>query len=303
MKYLSQLLPLLVVFFLGQILIAQENITVSFKTISMSKGDQPAYVVDIPQADYEKIVKSWSKVIRQNTKSKVEETGQELIITGTSIKDIYNQPINIYSTIIKSDSSVKVLAAYEIDSAFFDFDKSNESIQYEKTHSHIQTFMRDFAVDEYQNAVETELQQEEKKMKRLSKELSDLMKDNENYNKDIKGNEQNITHNQDAISSLEHDRERKLAEINSKKETIAGINDPELLDQAKGQLKTLEKEKKSISNKLEKDQKNIVKYQSNIEELNHEIERNLEKQIIKKDEISAQETKVQAVQNKLSGIK
>jgi len=37
----------------------------------------------------------------KNTKSKVEETGQELIITGTSIKDIYNQPINIYSTIIE----------------------------------------------------------------------------------------------------------------------------------------------------------------------------------------------------------
>lgn len=284
--------------------ISQENIEVIQKSVSMSQGEQPAYIVNVPQSDYELVLNAWKKVIRQNTKSKVEEKEHELYIAGTHINAIHHQPINIYSAVINKDSVVKVVAVYEIDSVFFAFSEEEPNLKNEKTHHHIKNFMRDFAVNQYKYAVEIELSDAEKLLKTKNKELKDLGKQNEVYQKEMKENEQNIKSSEDLISSYEKDSERKLSEINSKKESIAKLaNEPELEDQAKDQLKTLEKEKKSIGDKLEKEQKNIVKNQSNIEELNRYIEDNIEKQTAKKAEIESQEDVVDAVKAKLSGIK
>ncbi|MEZ5082235.1 MAG: hypothetical protein R2750_02095 [Bacteroidales bacterium] len=283
--------------------IAQQTIEVINKNVNISKGDQPAYIVEIPQGDFDDVLSNWTKLIRQNTKEKVVQEGHEIQITGTQINEIYPDPINIYSAIINSDSSLKLVAVFEIDSVFFNYEK-NSTVENEKIHSQLQLFMKNFAVEEYENAVEEELEAEEKKLKELNKDLDGLTKENENLHKSVKENEQDIKNSEDAIKSYELDNERKLGEINSKKEAIASLSaQPELQDQAKDQLKDLEKEKKNISNKLEKEQKNIVKYQSNITEINRNIERNLELQEIKLQEINTQEDIVQAVKLKLGGIR
>jgi len=217
--------------------ISQEKIEVIQKSVSMSQGEQPAYIVTVPQ----------------------------------------------------------VLFAYS---------EEKPDLKNEKTHHHIKNFMRDFAVGQYIYAVGIELSDAEKLLKTKNKELKELGKQNEVYQKEMKESEQNIKSSEDLISSYEKDSERKLSEINSKKESIASlVNEPELADQAKDQLKTLEKEKKNIGDKLEKEQKNIVKNQANIEELNRYIEGNTEKQTAKKVEIESQEDVVEAIKIKLQGIK
>jgi hypothetical protein len=76
-----------------------------------------------------------------------------------------------------------------------------------------------------------------------------------------------------------------------------------LRDQAEKQLKDLEKEKKSIENALEKENKNIIKYNSEIESLNLQVERNKELQALKLDEINKQEKVVEKVKAELHSIK
>ncbi len=284
--------------------IGQENIEVTQKSVSMSQGEQPAYIVVVPQADYNQVLKEWKKTIRQNTKSKVEENEHELFIAGTLISSIHHQPINIYSAVIEKDSVIKVVAVFEIDSVFFAYSEENHDLKNEKTYHQIKNFMRDFAVSQYTYAIGLELSAAEKLLKTQNKDLKELGKQNEIYQKEMKESEQNIKNSEDLISSYEKDSERKLSEINSKKESIVGLaDDPALASQAKDQLKTLEKEKKNISDKLEKEQKNIVKNQSNIEELNRYIEDNTEKQTAKKEEIENQEDVVDALKVKLAGIK
>lgn len=294
------LFSLLFPFFLS----SQENIEVTEETVNMSQGEQPGYIVRVPQADYEQVLKEWKKIIRHDTKSKVEENEHELLIEGTHISSIYHKPINVYSAVIHKDSAVKIVAVYEIDSVFFSFSEEKADLNAEKTHHHIEKFMREFAINQYKYAVSVELSDAEKLLKTKNKELNDLSKQNENYQKEVKENEQNIKSSEDLISSYEKDNERKLSDINSKKESIDGLaGDPELADQAKDQLKTLEKEKRNIGDKLEKEQKNIVKNESNIEELNRLIEDNTEKQTAKKTEIEDQEDLVDAIKAKLMGIK
>lgn len=303
MKRIALPLTLVVLFLTAHTLLAQKEILISSKKIAMSKGEQPAFIVEIPEADYESSLKNWEKLIRQNTKNKITEADHEMIMMGTTIIEIYNEPINIYSAIIQGDSSLKLIAVFEIDSVFFDYEKSDKTVKEEKTNSQIKHFLNNYATQQYLYAIENELEMEEGKLKDLNKELENLAKENENYLKDISENEQNIKNSQDALSSYEMDNERKQGEINSKKEAISGIaNDPELLDQAKSQLKGLEKEKKGIQNKLEKEQKNVIKYQADIESLNIDVERNMELQTAKKAEIDQQELVLETVKKKLHNI-
>jgi predicted nucleic acid-binding Zn-ribbon protein len=98
----------------------------------------------------------------------------------------------------------------------------------------------------------------------LNKEYKNISNDIEGEQKEIKQNEQDIKDSEDLISSYQSDSERKLGEINAKKEANASVTGDDALKQAKSELKSLEKDKKSIESKLAKEKKNIVKYQSNI---------------------------------------
>ena len=283
---------------------AQKKIDIIQESATLSIGNQPTYQISIPDANLESVKKDWMKLIRQNTKSKIEETGSEMNITGTLIKEIYHEPFNIYSALIGTDSAAKLVAAFEIDSVFFSADEANKNIQNEKTGNAIKNFIREFAVNQYKIAVQVQVDKEEKNLSKLNKEFESLSKQVESDRKDIKGNEQSIKNSQDAIATYEKDNERKITEINAKKEAIADIKDsPEMQKTAKEELKNLEKEKKSVENSLEKEQKNIVKYQTNIDELDRAVENNLKLIEEKKIEITNQETVVKQVTNTLNGIK
>lgn len=304
MTFKSQIAVVLFVFLIPLFLIGQAKIEVIQKSVKMSQGEQPAYIVMVPESNYDQVLKEWTKIIRQNTKSKVEETEHEIIIKGTQISEISENSMNIYSAVIKADSSVKIVAVYEIDSTFFSFTDEQPDLQTEKTHHHIKHFMREFAVKQYKYSVGVELSEAEKLLKTKNKELKELGKQNEVYQKEMKESEQNIKNSEDLISSYEQDNERKLSEINSKKESIASLSGNEdLSGKAKDQLKALEKEKRNIEDKLEKEQNNIVKYQSNIEDLTKYIEDNSEKQLEKKAGIDKQEDVVNATKIKLEWIK
>jgi len=283
---------------------AQKKIEVTNDKANMSKGNLPVYVVLIPEANFESVKKEWIKLIRQDTKSKVEETGLEINITGTIIRTICDYPINLYSSLIAHDSVIKIVSAFEIDSVFFELDELNKTIANEKIHNSIKGFIRNFAVAQYRSATQDQLKSEEKKLGTLNKAFADMNKQLENDKKEVKGNEQNIKNSQDAIATYEKDNERKIAAINTQKENNANIKDnPDLQKVAKAQLKELEKEKRSIESELEKEQKNIVKYQANIEELNRAIENNLKLIDEKKTEIINQENVVKQVNTILIGIK
>ncbi len=283
---------------------AQTSVTVETDQVTMSKGKHNAYLLTIPQADYESSLKNWKKEIRKNTKNKVEESDHEIYIEATLIELIYNTPINIYSSLIRSDSNIKLYAVFEIDSVMFDFENSEKSIREEKINSQIRHFLYNFGTTQYLFAVENELAEEENKLKDLNKELGNLEKEQQNALEAIAENEQNIRNSEDAIAVYTTDNERKISEINSKKESIANLSDDkELRDQANDQLKALEKEKRGIESNLEKEQKNIVRYKSTIEAMNKEVEELVAQQGLKKEQIDSQQKRVEAVRTKLGQIR
>ena len=303
-KFLRFMLPVL---FMLALSVQGQNTGMNFPVtqdkLNTDAGSQAAYTVHIPEAEADNVMKAWSKTIRAKSKAKPEQEGSHVKITGTEIHSIHHGPINIFSMIYKVDTSVRVVAVFEIDSAFF-VPPSNEANHTDlKTHHHIEKFMQQFAREQYREVVNEKLDAEKDKLKDLEKEHKNLLKENENLKKDISDHEQSIRNSQDAISTYENDNSRLLADITAKRDAIAGLSGDEALrDEAKSQLKSLEKEKKNTEGKLAKEQKNIVGYESQIEELNREVEANEKNQEAIRGKIDKQKEQVKMVAEHLNQI-
>lgn len=303
MKQLNSFLAIIFLLISGS-LIAQVKIEIGEQEMTMSQGTHNAFIIEIPQAEGKIVKKSWSKYIRQDTKSKVEIEEEEIFILGTIISEISNEPINIYSAIIELDSTVKVVALFQIDSVFFALPEGNKDINIEKTYHGIKNFMKDFAIDEYREAVIDELKEEEIELKALLREMIDMEKNNVAFQKEIKEYELKIQRSNENIASLQNEKSRKVTEIESKKLAIGSLSGDKILqDEAKKQLKSIEKEKRRIEKSIEKEHKNIVSYESGIVENNRNIERNLLNQDSTLTEISEQELFIEKITDKLDNIK
>jgi flagellar motor protein MotB len=304
MKFILTVLTVIAGIITGFQASAQVPLEISGKTVTMSKGDQPAFIVEIPQVTAENIEKSWMKLIRQNTKSKVSTENGEIFILNTQIDEISDKPINIYSAVYQADSAVKLVSLFEIDSSFFSFDGDKEDMNYERTYQGIEHFLHDFAVTEYRDAVEEELKTENKELKKLNGDLQKLVKQTETFQKKIRQNESDSLNAEDQISSLEVDKQRKQDEIDSKKESMSSIaGDKELYDEAKKYLKSLEKQRKKIEKEIDKLKANIVEYHSDNVELKRSIVENNKKKEELLNEISKQQETVKKVTRKLENIK
>ena len=224
MKFKAKPFIIVIILLFPVVLNAQQEIDVFEDSALISKGKQLGYAVYIPQGEFDDIKKDWSKLIRQNTKSRVEEVGMEINISGTTIKEIHFIPINIYSIIYQKDTAFLLIAFFEIDSMFFTFDENNKTLKSEKIYHGIRHLIRDFAVEEYKKAVKNELEEEEKTLKKLDKEFANLKKENENAHKEIEKCGQEITNSEHAITTYEADNERKLTEINDRKESMASLS-------------------------------------------------------------------------------
>ncbi|HNY02589.1 MAG TPA: hypothetical protein PKG48_08380 [Bacteroidales bacterium] len=295
----------LMIFFLPAFTVrGQETVTITQQQILLSRGNQPAYVVTIPECDPAHAVKSWKNLIRQNTKSKATEEGTEIVIRGTWIREISDHPFSIYSLVIHRFPAMDLYAAFELDSnRFFSVKDTAENIQVEKIHSEIRQFLRKFGVAEYQYVVQKQTEKEKKQMELLKSRFDDMSDRMEKVNKNISSSEQNIRNIEDDIAVMTKENERKMAEIDSKKAAISAIKDPELLKEGKSQLRSAEKDKRSIEKELASARKKIVGNQSDIERYKRDIEDIVRRQEMKKTELRNQEERVDKLLRKLSDIK
>jgi hypothetical protein len=270
----------------------------------MSQGIQPGYQVIIPQAQLDDVKKAWAKLISTEVKSKPIEIEHEIHLNQAIASEISPDPINIYSLLTDVDSSIHLVAFYEIDSGyFFDSETYPDNLVSNKVFNGIQNYMRRFAVDQYVMAVEEELKLEENKLKELDRELTGLKKENEKMEKSIKEEEQNIIKADEEIKILLGQKEKQLEIIEEKRIANSLLTDKEAKKTARSEVKILEKERKKADRNIEKLEKDKVSSNNEIEENQKVIEENLEDQEVLVSRIEAQEAVIERVELKLKGIK
>ena len=263
----------------------------------MSKGENMAVIVKIPEADIKIVQKGWEKNIKHKTKSKIQKDLNETWIASTLLTEIYQEPIAVYGKIIATQEGVDVVAFFEIDSAFI----SNENDKDKVTSA--SRFMHKFGVEQYKSAVTDQLRNEEKKLKELKQRLSKLQKENEKLHKSIKANESNIINKESDIEVNMSDQAIKGKEAEKYKLDASAVGDPEQEKSAKKALKSKEKEKKKLQKKNQDMHKDIAKFRAEIEKAKRSIQYNLDQQAIEDEAIKKQIVMVRAVENKLGRIK
>ncbi len=149
---------------------------------------------------------------------------------------------------------------------------------YESEFNQLKAYMHDFGKEAYIEEVEEQLEAEENVLKELEKELKSLQHDKESMEKKISKNEHNIMVSDDDIRILDADIAIKNEELARAKVRLGSVGDNPV------QRETIEAEIKD----LEKEKKNIVGYNSDIDNIELEIPALVEQQNRKMQEIEQQ---------------
>jgi len=306
MKALNSMAVILFLLFNSLVAEAQQNefgayaVTVDDITKTISKGPQPGFKVDVYQAEKKEIENQWSRAIRQDTKSKVENLNNELFITGTILKSISVKPVNVYSIINQYEDHIELNAFFE-DSIFLTKEKS------ETEYLAARKFLRDFAVEAYREAVQKEVKAEEKKLSDLESDLDNLAKENDKLHKRINEKERSISSDKDKIATSELDQERVRKLVQAQKGEVSNVkatgSSEEVVKAAEKKLKELESEVSKLEKQEDNLHKDIDKSQAEIREAQRNISDNEHSMELKRGEITKQKEVVYARQKKLESIK
>lgn len=279
---------------------SQVNIEVNEEDKSFSRGNFKAFTVDIPQATWKMVMSDWRSFLKQQSKKSTTEKNGEVMLPVSFIGRLGTDSLSVYATVATKETSTTLIAFYFIKDSI----PVNTLTATEKTAS-IKSFMREFAVNEYKQAVEKELNEAEKQLRNLENAVDKIENENESLRKDINQNERANDRKRNDISTNEQEQKLKSDAI---------IQQKALLMNFKGTLEERDKEEKKLSS-LEKEKKKLEKANESMHEKiddNDSENRSLQKRIDKNNEdnipaakaaVNSQKNVVMQIREKLNNIK
>jgi chromosome segregation ATPase len=277
---------------------AQQPLIISEDSLKIGNSSLPALTINIPEAGYEKTLKAWTRELQSGTKSKVVTENGEMSIFGAKIKDISQNPLNIYSKLTAVDSALQLTASFELKKDQYIERGSNEA-DFNKA----SIFLKEFARSQYIDVAKDQADKEEKILRDLQKELSSLENEKSRLQRSIQSNystisdaKENITIQNNELTTVN----TTLVEQNNQLSTM----EPGPAQKEKTEaIKDLEKRKKKAMNALESAENKINRANNDIDKANAEIPRNERMQEKVQDQIVAQEAVYQKYADKLKRIK
>lgn len=282
---------------------SQEVIGVKNTQAQMSKGSQPCYVIEIPQADLKTVQQNWREKLQEGTIINVMEVNGELVLANCVKSEFTIDTINIYSLLIQKENKISMNVFVEIDTIFFAPKGDKADLASDKIDNNIKYYLHSFAVDQYKLAVADELEGQQKILKTKQNDLEKLEKDELNLKKDNSSLENDIDDSERKIIEIEKNIDMKFQEITTHNDYMKTVVLEADKIAAGDKQKQLEKEKKQMEKDWSRAKDDISSFKSKIEKNNKDIEHSKNLQQDKIAEITAQNEVITQVQTKLEGIK
>lgn len=274
---------------------AQQPIVVSEDSLSFAGSNMPGFRVNIPEADYDKTVKNWTKLLQSGTKSKIVEKNNEMTIFGARIKQISDNPVNVYSMINERNGSLELQAAMEIEKDRYIGESESEKAR---------EYLFDFAREQYADVVNEQLNEEKSKLRSLENDLASLERDQSRLENSSRDNTELITEEQERLRNLNNELDYLTTEPREGEAIVGmGATDPDEAKEIEKELKAAEKEVKRLNREIEAAEKRISKAESEIDDNMREIPRNAEAQEEARNKVTEQEIIVRNLEDKLDNIK
>jgi hypothetical protein len=274
------------------------QIEVSDVKLKVGSSEMPGLSVTIPEVDYEKTLKDWTKMLESGTRSNVVQENNEMSIFGANIKDISDDPVNVYSVLTNADSVLTLQAAFELKK-----DEFIERTVNDENYANARKVVFDFAKNQYIDLASEQLKEEEKKLRSLESELSSLERDQVRMEKSTRSNKQLIAEEREKIELLNNELVSLSTEILGQSNKQGSMASGEVAEQSSDYIKDLEKQKKKVSKDLETSERKISKAEKEIEDNQRETPQNTNLQESAREEVSRQEAIVQGYTEKLNAIK
>jgi len=188
----------------------QQKITVEEGEASMSTGLQNGYIVFVKGGSANKVEKHWKKYLKSafNGKTDLDKNG-EILAQSVNIPSV-GEAVNIFARIKEVSDGVEVTTFYDAGKAGYLTSANVDG------HELIEKIMYDFGVQERVFAIEQQIEDEEKALKRLEKDLKNLKDDNDKYLRIIEKAKLDIVEN-------ERDQTDKNAEITEQMNIIEAV--------------------------------------------------------------------------------
>jgi peptidoglycan hydrolase CwlO-like protein len=277
---------------------AQMPVSVSADSLKLGKATLPGISVTIPEVNYENTLKIWIKELESGTKSKVVTENNEMSIFGSKIKDISSNPVNVYSKMIKLDSTVKLTASFELKKDEY-VDRTGTAAEFSKA----ENYLKQFAKNQYIEFVKTQADAEDKKLREIEKELSSLEKEKNKMQKSISSNNTTIANEKENITVQNNEVTTVTAAIVEHNRLLDTMRTGPDKEAKIKYIKELEKRKKKAQSSIESSQNKIDRTNSETDKTNSEIPKNDKMQEQVNAKIQAQQAIVQKFSDKLKKIR
>ena len=292
MKSISTLVLLVYSFTIG--IKAQMPVSVSADSLKVGKTSLPALMVTIPEVNYENTLKAWIKELESGTKSKVVTENNEMTIFGAKLKDISSNPVNVYSKMIKLDSTVQLTASFELKKDEY-VDRTGTAAEFSKA----ENYLKQFAKNQYIELVKKQADVEDKKLREIEKELSSLEKEKNKMQKSISSNNTTIANEKENITVQNNEVTTASAAIVEHNRLLDTMSTGPDKEEKIKYIKDLEKRKKKAESSIESSQNKIDRTNNDTDKTNSEIPKNDKMQEQVNEKIQAQQAVLQKFSDKL----
>lgn len=323
---MRKLFTLVNLFLLGFSLFAQQEIIVETSKKTMSKGEQMAVSVYIPEAQIKDAEPIWKKYVNNRSvaerfnnlttsvgnifkkgdnkterdKLKVEKNGDEWYVRSIEEPSISYYKLDVYARATN-------LADACLFHGFFQFTDSifiNESNIDDERLFNMKMYMHNFGIEVYKDVVDGQIKAAEKILSKEEKAGKQIESAIRKYEKSISHYEVDIQEFEADIRSIENDIFR-IDEINEEKKlAFSSISKgtPEY-DVAKTELKTISKEKSKSFARIKTLKGKIKSKQMDIKSANNKIVKNETQLSIQEKIIEEKELVVEELEMKKENIK
>lgn len=278
---------------------AQVSIKINEESLPMSKGNNNAFVVDIPQTKAADLRKEWDSYIkRSGRRIKTGDLKGEHYALEVQATKISNDYFNIYTNFIQTITGTKVATHFQLQDTFV------SSANNEFTAKSIKAYLHEFAKEQYIKAVEAEVAIEQRELKKLDDELNKLYTAKDKLTNQINDNNNSISKAESEIKIKKNEQQLKDKEILMQREKMIGVS----LNPAERKLQDkivsdLNKDKQRLVKDEQKLRKDIQKFEATIKKIERDVTK-VEGDITRKlSEIKTHQTLLQNIENKLNEVR
>lgn len=184
-------------------------------TKSMSQGANNSFSIEMAGINQDMAEDVWKKYAKNyDAKSKRDRKSKEYFADDAEIRDISDNPVDIYTSFSQEDSITTATFWFNLGGAYLSSELHSDKIQA------AQAFVNAYAFDVGKVQAKEELKLEEKAQKELEKQLVKLEKDNKEYHKRIEDAKALIAEMEKNIETNVKAQEKKNMEINVQKDVV-----------------------------------------------------------------------------------